>query len=87
MTTQPLLANLADASPGVLFFSLAFPCVGLRAAEAGPLPTFSGAFLKKCTHFGVNSSGMTSHHLMTSSGDAGPRLIFLSGYFSLRMHV
>jgi hypothetical protein len=79
MTTQPLLANLADASPGVPFFSLAFPCVGLRAAEAGPLPTFSGAFLKKCTRFGVNSSSMTSHPLMTDSGDAG------SAYLSFRL--
>jgi hypothetical protein len=81
MTTQPLLANLADASPGVPFFSLAFPCVGLRAAEAGPLPTFSGAFLKKCTRFGVNSSSMTSHPLMTDSGDAGSSLPFLPATF------
>jgi hypothetical protein len=81
MATQPLLANLADASPGVSCFSLAFPYVGLRAAEAGPLPTFSGAFLKKCTDFGVSSSGMTSHHLMTSSGDAGPGLFFFPATF------
>ena len=81
MTTQPLLASLADASPGVPFLSLAFPCVGLRAAEAGPLPTFSGAFLKKCTHFGVNSSSMTSHPLMTDSGDAGSSLPFFPATF------
>jgi hypothetical protein len=81
MTTQPLLANLADVSPGVPFFSLAFPCVGLRAAEAGPLPTFSGAVLKKCTHFGVNSSGMTGHPLMTDSGDAGPGVSFFPAAF------
>jgi hypothetical protein len=81
MTTQPLLANLADASPGMLFFSLAFPCIGLRAAEAGPLPTFSGAFLKKCTRFGVNSSSMTSHPLMTDSGDAGSSLPFFPATF------
>jgi hypothetical protein len=81
MTTQPLLANLADASPGVPFFSLAFPCVGLRAAEAESLPTFSGAFLKKCTRFGVNSSSMTSHPLMTDSGDAGPGFPFFPATF------
>jgi len=81
MTTQPLLANLADASPGVPFFWLAFPCVGLRAAEAGPLPTFSGAFLKKCTRFGVNSSSMTGHPLMTDSGDAGSSLPFFPATF------
>ena len=81
MTTQPLLAELADASPGMPFFLLAFPCVGLRAAEAGPLPTFSGAFLKKCTRFGVNSSSMTSHPLMTDSGDAGSSLPFLPATF------
>ena len=75
MTTQPLLADLADASPGVPFFLLAFPYVGLRAAEAGLLPTFSGAFLKKCTRFGVNSSSMTD------SGDAGSSLPFFPGTF------
>jgi hypothetical protein len=81
MTTQPLLANLADAGPAGPFFALAFPCVGLRAAEAGPLPTFSGAFLKKCTRFGVSRGGMTSHYLMTSSGDAGPGLFFFGATF------
>ncbi len=75
MTTQPLLADLADASPGVPFFSLAFPYVGLRAAEAGPLPTFSGAFLKKCTRFGVNSSSMTG------SGDVSSSLPFFPATF------
>ncbi len=75
MTTQPLLADLADASPGVPFFSLAFPCVGPRAAEAGLLPTFSGAFLKKCTRFGANSSSMTD------SGDAGSSLPFFPATF------
>jgi hypothetical protein len=81
MATQPLLANLADASPGVSCFSLAFPCGGLRAAEAGPLPTFSGAFLKKCRRFGVNSSSMTSHPLMTDSGDTGSSLPFFPATF------
>ena len=75
MTTQPLLAELADASAGMPFFLLAFPYVGLRAAEAGLLPTFSGAFLKKCTRFGVNSSSMTD------SGDAGSSLPFFPAIF------
>ena len=81
MTTQPLLANLADASHGVPLFSLAFPYVGLGATEVGPLPTFSGDLLKKCTHFGVSRGGMTSHYLMTSSGDAGPGLFFFPATF------
>jgi hypothetical protein len=81
MTTHPLLADLAEASPRVLFFSLTFPCVGLRAAEAGPLPTFSGAFFKKCRRFGVNSSSMTSHPLMTDSGDTGSSLPFFPATF------
>jgi hypothetical protein len=38
-------------------------------------------FLKKCTHFGVNSSSMTSHPLMTDSGDAGPGLSFFPAAF------